>query len=170
MLIRDAAAADVPAILAIYNQVIRDTTAIYDENPSTLEQRQAWFQARKAEGLPVLVAEENSVVTGFASYGTWRARWGYRFTVEHSVHVADGQRGKGIGQALMETLIPRARAAGLHVMIGAIDADNEGSIRFHERLGFTVSGRYPEVAHKFGRWLDLVTMQLFLDAPGSQRA
>lgn len=169
MLIRDARQDDLPAILEIYNQVIRDTTAIYDENPSTLAQRQEWFAGRQAGGFPVLVAEDNGAVIGFASYGTWRARWGYRYSVEHSVHVAVNQRGKGIGVALMKALIPAAQKAGLHVMIGAIDADNEGSIRFHERLGFTVSGRYPEVAHKFGRWLNLVTMQLLLDPAGSPR-
>jgi len=169
MRIREATPDDVPAILEIYNQVVRDTTAIYDDKPSTLAQRRAWFEARQEAGFPVLVAEENGTVTGFASYGTWRARWGYRYSVEHSVHVQADHRGRGIGHTLMEALIPLAKKAGLHVMIGAIDAENEGSIRFHERLGFTVSGRYPEVAYKFGRWLNLVTMQLFLDPPGSTR-
>lgn len=170
MRIREATEADLPAILEIYNQVVRDTTAIYDDAPSTLEQRQSWFEGRRQAGFPVLVAEENGAVIGFASYGTWRARWGYRYSVEHSVHVRADHRGRGIGHALMEALIPLAQQAGLHVMIGAIDAENEGSIRFHERLGFTVSGRYPEVAYKFGRWLNLVTMQIFLDPAGSTRA
>jgi L-amino acid N-acyltransferase YncA/DNA-binding XRE family transcriptional regulator len=113
--------------------------------------------------------ELDEAVIGFASYGDWRARWGYRYTVEHSVHVEAQHRGHGTGRALVEALLIRARSAGMHIMIGGIDAANLGSIRFHQRLGFVEAGRYREVAHKFGRWLDLVSMQYFLDDPGSQR-
>jgi L-amino acid N-acyltransferase YncA len=167
--IRDASAADLDGILTIFNQVVTQTTAIYDEHPSTLEERSVWFESRRAAGFPILVAELDEAVIGFASYGDWRARWGYRYTVEHSVHVEAQHRGHGTGRALVEALLIRARAAGMHIMIGGIDAANLGSIRFHQRLGFVEAGRYREVAHKFGRWLDLVSMQYFLDDPGSQR-
>jgi phosphinothricin acetyltransferase len=167
--IRDATEADLRGILVIFNDVVAKTTAIYDQHPSTLEERSAWFASRSSHGFPVLVAALDGEVIGFASYGDWRARWGYRYTVEHSVHVHASHRGRGVGRALVEALIPRARAAGAHVMIAGIDAENLGSIRFHRALGFEPAGHYREVAHKFGRWLDLVSMQLFLDACGSSR-
>ncbi|HUA77885.1 MAG TPA: GNAT family N-acetyltransferase [Acetobacteraceae bacterium] len=163
MLIRDATEADLPAILAIYNDVIRTTTAVYTEEPLTLEDRRTWFRGRVASGYPVLVATEEAspeTVIALASFGDFRA-WpdGYRHTVEHSVHVAAPSRGQGIGTALVTALLPRAAVLGKHMMIGAIDAGNEGSIRMHERLGFVRAGTLREVGTKFGRWLDVVFMQ-----------
>lgn len=160
MLIRDATAEDIPGILTIYNEVIATSTAVYIDDPVTLADRQAWFKARQADGYPVLVATDGDTVLGYASYGTFRGPWpGFRYSVEHSVHIRNDQRGKGIGGALMPPLLARAVAQGKHVMIGAIDADNTGSIRFHERFGFVTSGHMAEVGFKFGRWLDLVWMQ-----------
>lgn len=170
MQIRNATKADLVEILGIYNQVLRDSTAIYDDRPSSLAEREAWFDSRLKDGFPVLVAEQDGVVVGFASYGAWRGRWGYRYTVEHSVHVNVDHRGSGVGRALLGALIDRARAAGMHVMVGGIDADNRNSIRFHERFGFVQVGCAREVARKFDRWLDLVTMQLTLDDGTGVRA
>ena len=98
-------------------------------------------------------------VAGFATFGDFRAWPGYRYTVEHSVHVAEAHRGRGIGTALMRILLERGAACGKHVMVAGIDADNRGSIRMHERLGFVQTGHLEEVGWKFGRWLDLVFMQ-----------
>lgn len=170
--VRAAAAGDVPAILAIYNEVIASSTAIYALEPTTLAERQAWFAARRAAGCPVLVASGGGgEVLGFASYGDWRGSWpGYRYTVEHSVHVRHDGRGAGVGTALVQALFPLALAQGKHVMVGGIDAANEGSIRFHQRLGFERVAHFREVGHKFGRWLDLVFVQRLLDAPGAPRA
>ncbi|MCK9993351.1 MAG: L-amino acid N-acyltransferase [Alphaproteobacteria bacterium] len=166
MLIRDATHADLPGILAIYNEVIATSTAVYAFEPVTLEDRAAWLEARQARQFPVLVAMEADEVLGFASYGDWRGAWaGYKYTVEHSVHIRDGLRGKGIGRQLMQQLINEARQAGLHVMIGGVDADNKASIKFHERLGFAPVAHFNEVGFKFGRWLDLVFMQLLLSYP-----
>ncbi|MEJ1960931.1 MAG: N-acetyltransferase family protein [Gammaproteobacteria bacterium] len=110
MEIRDATDTDLPQILAIYNDVITNTTAIYDETLSTLEERRAWFEARKRQGWPVLVAAEGAEVLGFASFGEWRARWGYRYTVEHSVHVRTDCRGQGIGRSAYRSAVSaRAR-------------------------------------------------------------
>ncbi len=159
MIIRDAREHDLPAILGIYNDVVLTTTAIYDETVSTLEQRQAWFAGRRSQGLPVLVGEEAGEVVGFSSFGEWRARWGYRYTVEHSVHVRADCRSRGYGRALIEALFPSAAAMNMHVMIGHIDSDAAASLRLHEKLGFKRVGFFPEVAHKFDRWLDLVAMQ-----------
>jgi phosphinothricin acetyltransferase len=169
-LVRDATDNDLPAILDIYNEVIANSTAVYALEPSTPDDRRAWFTARTAAGFPVLVAADGSDVLGFASFGEWRGAWpGYRYTVEHSVHVRHDIRGRGTGRALVEALFPRAQALGKHVILGGIDAANDASIRFHERLGFERVAYFPEVGHKFGRWLDLVFMQRFLDARGASR-
>ena len=159
MIIRDARADDLPEILGIYNDVVLTTTAIYDETVSTLEQRRDWFDSRVRQGLPVLVAEEGGEVIGFSSFGEWRARWGYRYTVEHSVHVRADHRGRGHGRALIEALFPRAASMNMHVMIGHIDSAAAASIRLHEKLGFERVGYFREVAQKFDRWLDLVAVQ-----------
>jgi phosphinothricin acetyltransferase len=159
MIIRDARADDLPAILGIYNDVVLTTTAIYDETVATLEQRRAWFEARRSQGLPVLVGEEGGAVVGFSSFGEWRARWGYRYTVEHSVHVRADRRSRGYGGRLIEALFPRAAGMNMHVMIGHIDSAAAASLRLHEKLGFERVGYFREVAHKFDRWLDLVAVQ-----------
>jgi len=160
--VRDAREEDLAGVLAIYNDVIATTTAVYRDDPATLEDRREWWQARAALGYPVLVAVEEGEVVGLASFGDFRASPGYRYTVEHSVHVRAGRRGSGLGQALMQPLIARARALGKHVMMAGVDADNAGSIRFHERLGFERVGRLREVGFKFGRRLDLVFLQRLL--------
>jgi phosphinothricin acetyltransferase len=160
--VQDAREEDLADVLAIYNQVIATTTAVYREDPATLEDRREWWQARAAQGYPVLVAVEDGAVVGFASFGDFRPWPGYRFTVEHSVHVRVDRRGSGVGQALMQPLIARARGLGKHVMMAGVDADNAGSIRFHERLGFERVGHLREVGFKFGRRLDLVFLQRLL--------
>jgi L-amino acid N-acyltransferase len=170
MQLREATDADLPEILAIYNDVIAHSTAVYATEPATLEERRAWLAARRERGFPVLVAVEEQSIDGFASFGDWRGAWnGYRFTVEHSVHVRAAARGRGLGRRLVEALLPRALALGKHVMIGSIDAANHDSIRFHARLGFEQVAHFREVGHKFGRWLDLVFMQRYLDAAGATR-
>ena len=164
MLLREAREADLPAILEIYNDAVISSTAIWNEIVVDLDNRKAWLAARRAKGFPVLVAEKDGDVIGYASYGDWRAFDGYRHTVEHSVYVEKSRRGGGVGRALMDALLVHAGAAGVHVMIAAIEAENTGSIKLHEKLGFRHTGRYAEVGTKFGRWLDLVTMQyLFSD-------
>ena len=165
--IRDATGADLVAITDLTNALIPTTTVEYTDTLHTVDGRREWLTARRARGFPVIVAETPTEgVIGYASYGDFRdaqARPGYRRTVEHTVHVAEAWWGAGLGRVLMEELIGRARAQGLHVMVGAIDAENEGSIRFHERLGFVEVARMPQVGQKFGRWLDLVLVQLLLD-------
>lgn len=168
--IRPAQRADLPQILAIYNEIIENSTAVYSLLPTTLEERTAWFDARERAGFPVLVAAGGDEVLGFSSFGEFRGAWpGYRYSVEHSVHVRADQRGRGLGRALLQALFPPAARMGKHLMIGAIDADNAASIRLHEQLGFEKVAHFHEVGHKFGRWLDLVFMQRYLDAPGSER-
>ncbi|WBG65271.1 GNAT family N-acetyltransferase [Pseudomonas citronellolis] len=163
MLIRDAIPADLGALRDIYNDAVLNTTAIWNEVAIDLDNRRAWLELRAQQGFPVLVAEDAGAVVGYASYGPWRAFDGFRETVEHSVYVRADQRGKGVGPQLMQALIDRARAQGLHVMVAAIESGNAASIRLHERLGFATTGQMPQVGQKFGRWLDLTFMQLVLD-------
>ena len=163
--IRDARVEDVPGILAIYNSVMATSTAIYREEPATLEAHVEWWRGRVAGGHPVLAAHDADGVAGFASFGDFRPWPGYRFTVEHSVHVRANCRGAGVGSALMRPLIARATAMGKHVMIAGVDAENVASLRFHERLGFVQVAHFREVGFKFGRWLDLTFLQRFLSGP-----
>ncbi len=165
--LRDAVHADLPAIRDIYNDAVLNTTAIWNEQPVDLGNRQAWFSSRQAQGYPILVAVENDAVVGYASFGDWRPFEGFRYSVEHSVYVRSDQRGKGLGPLLMQALIERARVCGKHVMVAAIESGNQASIRLHERQGFITTGQMPQVGIKFGRWLDLTFMQLTLN-PGAE--
>lgn len=166
MRIRPATAGDVPAITELYNALIPTTTVAWTEEPDSVDSRSQWFHDQIAADRPVLVAEIDDVVVGFTTY-TWfrgEGRWpGYRHTVEHTIHVAEAAWGQGVGRALLESLMVEAAERGVHVMVGAVDADNVESIRFHERLGFVETARMPEVGRKFDRWLDLVLMQRVLD-------
>src|SRR5689334_4857060 len=93
MHIDDATDTDLPAILAIYNDILATSTAIYSDIPATLKDRAAWRADRLAKGYPVLVAREAGEVLGFASFGDFRSWPGYAATVEHTVHVrADARR------------------------------------------------------------------------------
>lgn len=168
--IRAAVPEDLPAITDIYNDVIATSTAVYSLAATTVAERLAWLEARTAAGYPVLVALHRNDVMGYASFGEFRGAWsGYRYSVEHSVHVHPDHRGRGVGSALVEAMFPLATALGKHVMIGGIDAANAGSLRMHERLGFEQIGRFREVGRKFERWLDLVFVQRFLDTAGAPR-
>lgn len=165
MQIRDAHDGDLDGILAIYNDAVATTTAIWNDTPVDRANRAAWLAARRQAGYPVLVATgTDGAVLGYASFGDWRAFDGYRHTVEHSVYVRRDGRGTGIGRALLAALIERARALGKHAMVAAIEAGNTGSLALHRRLGFVETGRMPEVGTKFGRWLDLAWLLLLLDA------
>jgi L-amino acid N-acyltransferase YncA len=157
--VREATAADLEGVVAIYNDVIANSTAVFSNHPVTVEERRAWWQARTAQGYPVVVAHDEHGVAGFATFGDFRAWPGYRFTVEHTLHVRADVRGRGIGTQLLCELIRRASALGKHVMIAGVDADNAASMCLHERLGFTAAGRLRQVGYKFDRWLDLVFLQ-----------
>ncbi|KTC12298.1 MULTISPECIES: GNAT family N-acetyltransferase [Pseudomonas] len=166
--IRDALPEDLPGILAIYNDAVLNTTAIWNEQPVDLANRQTWYASRQTQAYPILVAVDAAgEVLGYSSFGDWRPFEGFRHTVEHSVYVRADQRGKGLGPKLMSALIERARTCDKHMMVAAIESGNAASIALHERLGFTTTGQMPQVGTKFGRWLDLTFMQLDL-SPGAQ--
>jgi L-amino acid N-acyltransferase len=157
--IRPATAEDLPAIAAIYNDAVTKTTAIWNDATVDLDNRRAWLELRQAKGYPVLVGEIDGIVAGYGSFGDFRPFDGYRHSVEHSVYVAESHRRRGVASALILALIKEARQLRKHVIIGGIAGDNTASIALHAKLGFTETGRMPEVGIKFGRWLDLVFMQ-----------
>ncbi len=164
--IRDATVDDIEAITEIHNALLTTTTIEWTDTPHTTDERRAWFEHKQAAGFPVVVAVDGGEVVGFATFGDFRdvARWpGYGTTVEHTVHVRESHWGVGVGRALVAELIERARERGKHVLVAGVDGENDASIRFHERLGFVEVARMPQVGAKFGRWLDLVLLQLRLD-------
>ena len=163
MVIRQAGEADLPGILAIHNDAILNGTAIWWTVPVDLGNRQALLVERRRQGYPLLVADENGTVMGYASFGDFRPQDGFFRTVEHSIYIGPGHHRRGTGRLLMQPLIEAARQAGKHVMIGSIDADNTASIAFHAAFGFVETARMPQLGHKFGRYLDLVFMQKTLD-------
>ncbi|MDO5534780.1 MAG: GNAT family N-acetyltransferase [Propionibacteriaceae bacterium] len=161
--VRPATSGDAPAITAIYNASVAVDTASWDEDPETPQRRAQWLQERDQAGDVVLVAERDGAVVGYAGYGPFRPKSGYRLTREHSVYLADDARGQGIGRLLLTALIEAARARGVHALIGGLSQENIASLRLHEALGFREVGRLPQVGAKFGRWLDLVLVELVLD-------
>ena len=163
MAIRFATKEDCAAIAAIYNHAVVHTAAIWNDKTVDTDNRIAWFEARQLSHFPVLVSEENGVVTGYASYGDWRNFDGFRHTVEHSVYVHPEHQGKGLGNILLGSLIDEARRRGKHMMVAGIESQNHASLHLHEKHGFVITGQMPQVGTKFGRWLDLTFMQLQLD-------
>jgi L-amino acid N-acyltransferase len=161
-LIEEATQQDLPQILAIYNEVIRTSTAVFSEVEFSPARGTAWLEAKREQGFPMFVARDASGIAGFGTFGEFRTWPGYRHSIEHSVHVRADCRGQGHGRALVAALMRRATDMGKHVMIAGIDADNAVSIRLHQRLGFSTVGHFHEVGFKFGRWLDLVFMECIL--------
>jgi phosphinothricin acetyltransferase len=168
MQIRPATEADLPAILTIFNRSIETSLAIWVETPATIEERHAWFSARRSQGFPVLVAEDmsaknlgakNQGVLGFGSFGAFRPYEGFRITVEHSVYVSEQARGRGVGRALLAALIDEARDSGKRVIVGAVDSTNDVSLAMHRSMGFIETGRMPRVGEKHGHRLDMVLLQ-----------
>jgi len=154
------------AILDILNEQIRTSTAVYEYVPRPPDWMANWFKAKEAKNFPVIGVEtEAGELMGFATYGVFRDRPAYKYTVEHSVYVHQDHRRKGLGKVLMERLIVAAREQDLHVMVGGIDATNAVSIALHEQLGFVHAGTIRESGYKFGRWLDLAFYQLTLQTP-----
>jgi L-amino acid N-acyltransferase YncA len=162
MQIRDAVQSDFEQVTAIYNEVLTNSTAIYIDRPVSVDERIAWWRSRVAQGYPVLVAAEGAEISGFATFGDFRARPGYRFTVEGTVHIRAGMRGQGVGTELLKAILERARTQGKHVMIAGVDSENAASLRFLERFGFERAGQLREVGYKFDRWLDLVFLQYWI--------
>ncbi|MCL9806621.1 N-acetyltransferase family protein [Flavobacterium amniphilum] len=161
--IRQATIEDMPSVLEIINYEIANTTAIWDYDLRTLSEQEAIFNEKKEKNFPFIVAEKEAKIVGFGTYGTFRFKIGYRFTVEHSVYIHKDFHGNGIGSTLIKELIELAKNQNLHTMIGVIDSENMGSIAFHEKLGFKNVGHIKETGFKFDRWLDSIFMQILLE-------
>jgi L-amino acid N-acyltransferase YncA len=161
--IRPAERADLDAMLAIYNDAITNTTAVYDYQPRATELQRQWFEAKQAQRLPVFVAQEGEIVIGFGSFGPFRPWPAYQYTVENSLYVDSAHRRKGAGAALLDSLLHAAQIAGYHAMVAGIDATNEASLALHRRAGFQPVAHFREVGWKFERWLDLVFMERMLE-------
>ena len=158
--IRDATAADVPAMTAIYAHHVRHGTGTFEEHPPAEADLAARMAEVQAKGCAWLVAEEDGMILGYSYFGPFRERSAYRFTAEDSVYVRDDIRGQGVGKALVAALLPRAEASGFRQMIAVIgDSENTGSIGLHISLGFRQVGLLKAVGMKFGRWVDVVQMQ-----------
>lgn len=160
--VRTAVFEDLGAILEIVNYNILNTTSIYDYEPRTLTQQKAIFEDKNKEGFPLIVVEIENEIAGFGTYGTFRFKEGYKFTVEHSVYVSINHQGKGLGKLLLVELIEIAKKQKRHTMIAVIDAENQNSVEFHKQFGFETVGIIKESAFKFDKWLDTVFMQLLL--------
>lgn len=165
MQIRNAILADLDQITAIYNEILIGSTAIYSEDPVTVENRIAWWEDRRSKGYPLLVAVEGSTVAGFASFGDFRPFPGYLLTVEGTLHIHPSFRRQGLGNELLKELMILAKRAGKHTMIAAVDAENLASLRFLEGFGFEHGPSLREVGYKFGRFLDLVLLQYWITPP-----
>jgi len=163
MKVRSATHDDLSGILEIYNEAVLNTTATYDYEPRTLEHRAVWFEDHLKNNYPVFVAvRDDGRVLGWSALNRYHDRKGYQFTTENSVYVAADHRGSGIGKSLMKPLIEVGRQRGFHAILAGIDAANEASIRLHAGFGFEKVAHFRQVGFKFGRWLDVVYMELLL--------
>ncbi len=156
------------AILAILNDAIIHSTALYDYKPRTMEMMAGWFDAKAKGQFPVIgIENDTGELMGFGSYGTFRAWPAYKYSVEHSLYVDARFRGQGLGKCLLREVIAAAQGQDYHVLIGGIDATNAVSIGLHEKLGFVHCGTIRQAGFKFGRWLNLSFYQLVLSTPSN---
>ena len=160
--------AHAPEILAIFNDAIANSTALYDYKPRTMAFMETWFEMRKTGNLPILGAfDDDGSLAGFGTYGPFRGFAGYKYTVEHSVYVHPAKRGRGLGKRLLLEVIAAAEKQDYHVLVGGIDSENATSIRLHLNLGFTHCASIKQAGYKFGRWRDLEFYQLILPTPAA---
>jgi L-amino acid N-acyltransferase len=153
-------------ILAILNEAIVTSTALYDYQPRSDHQMKRWFETKVEGRLPVLgMVNDQGTLLGFATYGSFRAWPAYKYTVEHSVYVHSEHRGAGVGARLLESLIDAALSRDVHAMVGVVDTQNAASCGLHAKLGFQRMGTLKEVGFKFGQWLDVAFYQKVLPTP-----
>jgi L-amino acid N-acyltransferase len=155
-------------ILEIFNDAILNTTALYDYKPWSMETMKVWFETKQQHNFPVIgIIDEDGTLMGFGSYGMFRIRPAYKYTIENSIYVHKDFRGKGFGKILLTEVVDHAQNNNYHSIIAVIDASNEVSIRLHRNLGFAEVGMFKEVGYKFGRWLDAAFYELILSTPNN---
>lgn len=162
LMIRNAVKADVPEILEIYNDAVRNLAATFDLEEKTLEERMEWF-SHYGGAYPLIVAEIDGKVAGYSSLSKFREKEAYKSTVELSLYIAPDCRGRGLGKALMEEILKLAKQNGFHTVISGITSGNEVSVRLHEQFSFDYIGNFREVGKKFGVWQDVLFYQLLLE-------
>jgi L-amino acid N-acyltransferase YncA len=159
--IRTAVLSDLPAMLDIYNDAIRNLTATFDLDEQTLEERKTWF-AKYNDRHPLIVAELNGDVVGYCCLNPFRDKPAYAHTTELSVYISSKHRGRGIGSSLMTDILQHAKQLGYHTVIGGITSGNSASVKLHEKFGFQHVGCFKEVGLKFGEWQDVHFYQLMI--------
>lgn len=159
--IREAHFRDLPTLVQIYNDAILHTTATFDLEPKTIEERKSWF-FRHSPSYPLYVAEVEENVVGYCGILPYSEKAAYAKTVELSIYLHPQAQGKGIGTRLLQVMIEKARSLGYHTILSGITDGNEASIKLHERFGFKKVSHFKEVGYKFGRWLDVCFYQLML--------
>lgn len=175
----EAVPSDLPEISEIYNYSILTEAANWELEPNDLAYRTKWFNDLKQQGFPILVAKkvghsnredgiQDGKVLGVASLGPFNTKAGYSQTVSNAIYCEKSARGMGVGRSLLEVLIVKARESGMHTMIAGIGLESKASVGLHEKLGFVEVARIKQVAFKFGRWQDLVYMQLMLNQPSNE--
>lgn len=163
MEIRPAKESDVQELLDIFNYEVEHSRATFSLRKRTLEERMAWFHEHSGGPHPLIVAEKDGKVLGYASLSVYRSNDAYAKTVELSIYVHHEYRGQRIGDALMEGILAIARKEdSVHAVISVITSENEASIRLHQKFGFTFCGRMREVGQKFGRWMDIDNYELIV--------
>ncbi len=160
-MLRDAVPEDSGAIAAIYNHYVETTDISFEESSVSADEMAGRVRAI-LEKSSWIVAEEGGRVLGYAYYGPFRSRSAYRFSAEASVYVDKEERGRGLGGELYAAIIDRAKAAGVHALLGGISLPNEASVRLHEKFGFRKVAHFEAVGFKFGRWIDVGFWELVL--------
>jgi len=160
--IRLATSDDAEAIRTIYNREVVGSTVTFDLVPRTLDDQLAWLDEHSGAHPAVVAVDDDGRVSGFGSLSPYRPRPAYRTTVEDSVYVDPAYQGQGVGRAILSELVQLAGAHGFHAVIGRIVGGHEASIGLHEACGFEQIGKEREVGRKFGKWLDVVLMQLLI--------
>lgn len=161
VVIRNAAIQDLPEILEIYNEAIRNTTATFDLEEETIDNRRVWFN-KYGDKFPLIVADIDGKVVGYSCLNPFRDKPAYSKTTELSIYIHSSNRGYGVGSSLMKEILHQASILGYHTVIGGITAGNLASVKLHEKYGFTLVGSFKEVGCKFGEWQDVDFYQLML--------
>ena len=165
-IVKDCSEKQLPEILSIFNEAIVNSTALYDYKIRTMDMMTIWYSEKQKSNCPIIgIFDINENLLGFATYGQFRVRPAYKYTVEHSVYVRADMRGMGLGKILLRTIVTKAEEQNFHVLVGVIDALNTVSIKLHENEGFALCGIMKQVGYKFGGWLDAAFYQLILKTP-----
>ncbi len=163
IIVRRAVDMDIARVTEIYNHAVKTTTATYDLEPKSLESMEKWFRSIDKRPHGIWVSETNGNVTGFVALESYSPKAGYHQTAKSMVYIDEASRGQGLGTKLMSELIRSAKEDGMHTIIAGADSANEVSLKLHEKLGFVRAGFYKEVGKKFGKWCDVIWLQLMLN-------